>query len=76
MSISLPLHVPAYNDTCCLVVDQALEVVEEYQGTILKLERDVLVRPNMKTVTARELLYTPLPDYLSNAPQCICSRVT
>ncbi|EPT02958.1 hypothetical protein FOMPIDRAFT_126692 [Fomitopsis schrenkii] len=39
-----------------LIVDQALEVVEEYQGTILKLERDVLVRPNMKTVTALHMI--------------------
>lgn len=37
----------------CVVVDKALEVVEEYQGKILKLERDVLVRPKMRTVTAR-----------------------
>lgn len=33
-----------------IVVDQALEVVDEYQKKILKLEHDVLVQPNVKTV--------------------------
>ncbi|KZT20464.1 hypothetical protein NEOLEDRAFT_868956 [Neolentinus lepideus HHB14362 ss-1] len=33
-----------------LIVDKAMEVVEEYQGRILKLERQVLIRPKMKTV--------------------------
>ncbi|OCB88993.1 hypothetical protein A7U60_g3800 [Sanghuangporus baumii] len=33
-----------------LIVDQALEVVDEYQHKILKLERDILVKPKMKTV--------------------------
>ncbi|TFK50227.1 hypothetical protein OE88DRAFT_1661869 [Heliocybe sulcata] len=33
-----------------LVVDEAMEVVEEYQGRILKLERQVLMSPKMKTV--------------------------
>lgn len=31
-------------------MDSALEIVEEYQGAILKLEQEVLTRPNMKTV--------------------------
>ena len=31
-------------------MDQALEVVDEYQKKILKLEHDVLIQPNMKTV--------------------------
>ncbi|KZT67335.1 hypothetical protein DAEQUDRAFT_767243 [Daedalea quercina L-15889] len=39
-----------------LIVDQALEVVEEYQVKILKLEQDVLMRPKMKTVTALHML--------------------
>jgi len=39
-----------------LIVDQALEVVEEYQGKILKIERDVLIRPKMKTVTALHMM--------------------
>ena len=33
-----------------LVVDSALEVVEEYQHKILKLEQAVLIKPNMKHV--------------------------
>ncbi|EMD32609.1 hypothetical protein CERSUDRAFT_118647 [Gelatoporia subvermispora B] len=33
-----------------LVVDQALEVVEEYQSKILKLEQAVLLKPDMTTV--------------------------
>ena len=36
------------------VVDQALEVVEEYQGRILKIEQAVLLKPSMKTVRRRE----------------------
>ncbi|KAH9832551.1 uncharacterized protein C8Q71DRAFT_860939 [Rhodofomes roseus] len=39
-----------------LIVDQALEVVEEYQGKILKIEQDVLIRPKMKTVTALHMI--------------------
>ncbi|CCM01365.1 uncharacterized protein FIBRA_03415 [Fibroporia radiculosa] len=35
-----------------LIVDQALEVVEEYQGKILNIEKAVLLKPNMKTVTS------------------------
>ena len=37
-------------DPPCLVVDQALEVVEEYQKRILKLEKAVLLKPSMKHV--------------------------
>ncbi|KAI5114924.1 hypothetical protein M0805_005179, partial [Coniferiporia weirii] len=33
-----------------LIVDQALEVVDEYQTKIFKLEREVLIKPKMKTV--------------------------
>ncbi|TBU36277.1 hypothetical protein BD309DRAFT_1024474 [Dichomitus squalens] len=33
-----------------LVIDQALEVVEEYQGRILEIEEQVLLKPSMKTV--------------------------
>ena len=36
------------------VVDQALEVVEEYQSKILKLEQAVLLKPSMKHVRRRE----------------------
>ncbi|KAI0923526.1 hypothetical protein AcV5_009045 [Taiwanofungus camphoratus] len=43
-----------------LVVDQALEVVEEYQGRILKLEQAVLLRPKMKTVTSLHMLQEDL----------------
>ncbi|KAI9067178.1 hypothetical protein FKP32DRAFT_1588815 [Trametes sanguinea] len=39
-----------------LVVDQALEVVEEYQGKILKIEQAVLLRPSMKTVRRLHIL--------------------
>ena len=48
-------------------MDQALEVVEQYQGTILKLERDVLVRPNMKTVTARTWVYATVISHTHRA---------
>ena len=40
--------------TVVLVVDQALEVVEEYQSKILKLEQAVLLKPNMKHVRRRK----------------------
>ncbi|KAI0937315.1 hypothetical protein AcW1_001327 [Taiwanofungus camphoratus] len=33
-----------------LIVDSALEVVEEYQGKILKIEQAVLLKPNVQTV--------------------------
>ena len=36
-----------------VVVDQALEVVDAYQGEILKLERDILIKPNMKAIRRR-----------------------
>jgi Mg2+ and Co2+ transporter CorA len=36
-----------------LVVDQAVEVVEEYQKKILKLEGDILLQPKMKSVRYR-----------------------
>lgn len=36
-----------------LIVDRCLEVVDEYQGKLVKLEHDVLLKPNMRTV--REL---------------------
>ncbi|EKM61657.1 uncharacterized protein PHACADRAFT_248392 [Phanerochaete carnosa HHB-10118-sp] len=39
-----------------LVVDQALEVVEEYQHKILKLERAVLLKPSMKHVRRLHIL--------------------
>ncbi|KAI0673968.1 hypothetical protein C8Q78DRAFT_663457 [Trametes maxima] len=39
-----------------LVVDQALEVVEEYQGKILKIEQAVLFKPSMKTVRRLHIL--------------------
>ncbi|KAL4250316.1 CorA metal ion transporter (MIT) family protein [Abortiporus biennis] len=39
-----------------LVVDQALEVVEAYQGKILKLEQNVLLKPSMKSVRRLHIL--------------------
>ncbi|KAL1950966.1 hypothetical protein VTO73DRAFT_115 [Trametes versicolor] len=39
-----------------LVVDQALEVVDEYQGRILKIEQAVLLKPSMKTVRRLHIL--------------------
>lgn len=41
------------------MVDQALEVVEEYQSRILKIEQAVLMKPNMKTVRRRKALLQP-----------------
>lgn len=38
------------------VVDQALEVIEEYQSRILKLEQAVLLKPAMKHVRRRKSL--------------------
>ena len=43
----------------CVVVDQALEVVEEYQNKILRLERAVLLKPSMKHV--RRCMYSLFP---------------
>ncbi|KAI0684676.1 hypothetical protein BC835DRAFT_1388556 [Cytidiella melzeri] len=39
-----------------LVVDQALEVIEEYQHKILKLEQAVLLKPSMKHVRRMHIL--------------------
>ncbi|KAH8094648.1 hypothetical protein BXZ70DRAFT_946975 [Cristinia sonorae] len=39
-----------------LIVDQALEVVEEYQSKILSLEHNVLVKPSMKSVRRLHIL--------------------
>ncbi|KAI8980569.1 hypothetical protein BD414DRAFT_492607 [Trametes punicea] len=39
-----------------LVVDQALEVVDEYQGKILKIEQAVLLKPSVKTVRRLHIL--------------------
>ncbi|KAL5494805.1 hypothetical protein ACEPAI_267 [Sanghuangporus weigelae] len=39
-----------------LIVDQALEVVDEYQHKILKLERDILIKPKMKTVRCLHIM--------------------
>ncbi|TBU27626.1 hypothetical protein BD311DRAFT_723910 [Dichomitus squalens] len=39
-----------------LVVDQALEVVEEYQGRILKIEQQVLLKPSVQTVRRLHIL--------------------
>ncbi|KAI5114896.1 hypothetical protein M0805_001812, partial [Coniferiporia weirii] len=39
-----------------LIVDQALEVVDEYQTKIFKLEREVLVKPKMKTVRCLHIM--------------------
>ena len=40
-----------------IVVDQALEVVDEYQGRILKIEQQVLLKPSVKTVRRRQCPY-------------------
>ncbi|KAI0370066.1 hypothetical protein BV20DRAFT_1019543 [Pilatotrama ljubarskyi] len=39
-----------------LVVDQVLEVVDEYQSRILKIEQAVLLKPSMKTVRRLHIL--------------------
>jgi len=39
-----------------LVVDSIMEVVDEYQGKIVKLEHDILLRPKMKTVRFLHIL--------------------
>ena len=58
------------------VVDQALEVVEEYQGRILKIEQAVLLKPSMKTVRRCECLLPltipPLLCYLADDSCLLC----
>jgi len=39
-----------------LIVDQALEVIDEYQNSILKLEHDILIKPKMKSVRQLHIL--------------------
>jgi hypothetical protein len=36
------------------VVDSALEVVDAFHEKLLELERDILIKPNMKVVARRE----------------------
>lgn len=63
--------------TCGTVVDSALEVVEEYQSKILKLEQSVLLKPNMKHVRRRKcfLLFDSVVDAHFGL-QCTFFRVT
>ncbi|KDQ62923.1 hypothetical protein JAAARDRAFT_53142 [Jaapia argillacea MUCL 33604] len=46
-----------------LIVDAALEIIDEYQGKILKLEEQVLMRPKMKTVRALHIISGDLSLY-------------
>lgn len=46
-----------------LMVDSALEVVEEYQGKILKIEQEVLLKPGMQTVRRLHILQGDLILY-------------
>ncbi|KZO94116.1 hypothetical protein CALVIDRAFT_484921 [Calocera viscosa TUFC12733] len=39
-----------------LVVDKALEVVDRYHDTLLDLERQILIKPSMKTVRALHIM--------------------
>ncbi|KZT73375.1 hypothetical protein DAEQUDRAFT_721973 [Daedalea quercina L-15889] len=39
-----------------LIVDSALEVVEEYQAKILRIEQEVLIKPSMETVRRLHIL--------------------
>lgn len=39
-----------------LIVDQAMEIVEEYRKTILKLESNILLKPKMKSVRQLHIL--------------------
>ena len=52
------------------MVDQALEVVEEYQSRILKIEQAVLLQPSMKTVRRRESPLLSLIICYLPQPQC------
>jgi hypothetical protein len=44
-----------------IVVDEVMEVIDEYQSRILKLEHDILLKPQMKSV--RYCMYA-LPSIL------------
>ncbi|KAH9941962.1 hypothetical protein B0H21DRAFT_824296 [Amylocystis lapponica] len=39
-----------------LIVDQALEIADEYQGRLFEIEHTVLIRPSMKTVRSLHVL--------------------
>lgn len=43
------------------VVDKLMEIVDEFQGRILNLEHEVLLRPSIKSVRKRESLSAPDP---------------
>ena len=52
-----------------LIVDGALEVVEEYHAKINKLERAVLIKPKVKTVRDREYVCTCFSTHLTSVIQ-------
>lgn len=47
------LRTDAHRILRCLVVDHAVKVVDRYQEQIVKFERDILIRPRVKTVRFR-----------------------
>jgi len=58
-----------------VVVDQALEVVEAYQGEILKLERDILIKPNMKSIRRRACFSLSIVTHTYSTSQSTFSPV-
>lgn len=59
------------------VVDQAMEVIEDYQSKILKLEQAVLLKPSMKHVRRRKYFGPREKVYIYRCDlvlQCISSK--
>ena len=69
----MPLRMRADRTSSDAVVDQALEVVEEYQGRILKIEQQVLLKPSVKTVRRREFPFTHISSRFPSASPSLCS---
>lgn len=61
--------------TGIIVVDQALEVVDEYQQKILKLEHDILIKPKMRTVRSCTYLHPASLSYCLSPNICLYSLV-
>ena len=59
-----------------LVVDSALEVIDDYHAMILKLEHDILLKPKMTTVRYCKPTINLLLGKIYGTLQCTSSPVT
>ena len=63
LSATLVLQPVAMSNMVSLVVDAALEVVDEYRTRISMLERMILIKSNVSNVRSRSYSYVQLADW-------------